>query len=302
MKTAEAVRLFMTNCELKGLSASTIKQYRQQLSYLAEAFPKLPTTPEAIETLLARIDATPETKHSYFRTYRAAYNFLDKRHKTGNPMLNVTAPRLKPKIMPTLEMSDIGLLPIFIKNDVTKYTAAVVQARDLALISLLLDNGIRSGEATGLKREDIKEHYIKVKGKVGERIVPISDSVVKLLLDLPDYDDGYVFHGHRGKLTRSGVYRIVKKYLTKIGITGDKLGGHRLRHTFGRQYLVLGGDLRSLQIIMGHSNIQTTEKYASLSNEDVMQKHNKYTPWDNSLSEVNRSEKVTMSRLAQYRR
>jgi len=300
MKTVQAVQLFMTNCELKGLSARTIKQYRQQLSYLAQAFQKLPTTPEAIETLLARIDATPETKHSYFRTYRAAYNFLDKRHKTGNPMLNVTPPRLKPKVMPTLEMSDIGLLPIFIKN--SHYQNKLELDRDLALISLLLDTSIRASEATGLKREDIKEHYIKVKGKVGERIVPISDSVVKLLLELPNYDDGYVFHGHKGKMTRSGAYRIVKRALQRIGIKGAKLGPHRLRHTFGRQYLVLGGDLRSLQIIMGHSNIQTTEKYASLSNEDVMRKHNKYTPWDNYLSDVDRSEKVTMSRLAQYQR
>lgn len=300
MKTAKAMELFLTNCELRGLSVRTIKTYKQQLSYLAQAFPKLPTTPEAIETLLARIDATPETKHSYFRTYRAAYNFLDKRHKTGNPMLNVTAPRLKPKVMPTLEMSDIGLLPIFIKN--SHYQNKLELDRDMALISLLLDTSIRSSEATGLKREDIKEHYIKVKGKVGERIVPISDSVVKLLLELPNYEDGYIFHGHRGKMTRSGAYLIVKRALQRIGIKGAKCGPHRLRHTFGRQYLVLGGDLRSLQIIMGHSNIQTTEKYASLSNEDVMQKHNKYTPWDNYLSEVDRSEKVTMSRLVQYRR
>jgi site-specific recombinase XerD len=297
MKTLEAIQLFIANCELRDLSARTLEQYSQQLSYLSKFFEELPTKAEDIETVLVSlINVTQETKHFYFSTYRTFYNFLDKRHKTGNPMLNVTPPRLKNKIMPTLEMSDIGLLSVFLKDDTPKHK------RDKSLLTLFIDTGIRTSEATGLKREDIKENYIKIIGKVGERIVPISDSVAKLLLELPEHEDGYVFHGQRGRLTRNGVYEIVRKYLTKIGITGAKLGGHRFRHTFGRQYLVLGGDLRSLQMIMGHSNISTTTKYANLAIEDVIEKHRKYTPWDNYLSEVNGSEKVTMDRLAQQRR
>lgn len=267
MKTVEAVQLFMTNCELKGLSAKTIKQYRQQLSYLSKAFKKLPTKPEQIETILSSINATRETIHSYYRTYRAAYNFWDKRYKTGNPMLNVTPPKLKSKVMPTLEASDLNLLYIF-----------STKGRDKALISLLLDTGIRASEATNLKRDGIKEGYIIVDGKVGQRTVPISDFVTSMLLSLPQREDGYVFHGHSGKLTRSGAYRIVNRTLQRIGITGPKLGPHRLRHTAGRQYLVLGGDVRSLQMILGHKNIKTTEKYTSLTLEDIKQKHKKYSP------------------------
>jgi len=267
MKMREAVRVFLDNRKLRGLSIRTLNQYQQQLSRLLEFSDKLPTKPEQIEAVLSTIPGGQETKHCYFSTYRTFYNFLEKRCGVKNPMRYVDAPKVKAKVMPTLEMSDIELLPIFIKND-----------RDRALIYLILDTGIRSGEAVSLRKEDIKESYIKVRGKVGERTVPISDSVVKLLLDLPTYEDGYVFHGERGRLTRNGVYEIVRKYLTKIGITGAKLGGHRLRHTFGRQYLVLGGDLRSLQLILGHSNISTTTKYANLAIEDVIQKHHKYTP------------------------
>jgi len=298
MKTIEAIGMFLANCELRNLSARTLEQYSQQLSYLSKFFEELPTKAEDIETVLVSlINVTQETKHFYFSTYRTFYNFLEKRHKTDNPMLDVTPPRMKNKIMPTLEMSDIGLLSVFTKDDTPKHK------RDKALISLLLDTGIRSGEAVNLKRSNIHEEegYIIAEGKVGERIVPISASVVKLLLELPT-EDGYVFYGQRGRLTRNGVYEIVKKYLLKIGITGAKLGGHRLRHTFGRQYLVLGGDLRSLQMIMGHSNISTTTKYANLAIEDVIQKHHKYTPWDNDINFGNGSEKVTISRLAQHRR
>lgn len=257
----------MTNRQLGGLAVSTVQNYKQQLSYFAEAFQELPITPEDVERFLASINATQETIHSYFRTLRAFYNFLQKRHGITNPMHNVTPPKVKPKIMPTLEASDINLLSIFSGSQ-----------RDNVILTLFIDTGIRASEACSLKRDGIKEGYIIVEGKVGQRTVPISDFVASMLLSLPQWEDGYIFHGHKGKLTRSGAYAIVKKALQKIGVTGGKLGPHRLRHTFGRQYIMLGGDLRSLQIIMGHSNIHTTEKYTALAMEDVMRKHKKYSP------------------------
>lgn len=267
MKTREAVELFVTNRRLRGLSVRTIEQYRQQLSFFADAFQRLPVTPEDMEAFLASIDSTQETIHSYFRILRAFYNFLERRYGIVNPMHNVQAPKVNAKVMPTLEVSDIELLSIFTSNQ-----------RDNALIVLFLDTGIRASEATSLKRDNIKEDYILVEGKVGQRTVPISDFVRILLLSLPKYDDGYVFHGHKGKLTRSGAYFIVRRALQQIGIKGGKLGPHRLRHTFGRQYIMLGGDLRSLQIILGHANITTTQKYTALAMNDVISKHKKYSP------------------------
>jgi len=294
MKTVEAVRLFVDNCQLRGLSVSTIKQYRQQLSYFAQAFPELPVTPEDVEQFLATrgIGNTQETVHSYFRSLRAFYNFLERRRGVVNPMHKgqVQPPKVMPKVMPTLEATDINLLSIFSNSQRNNallglfLEAGVTSSevgnliRNNALIVLFIDTGIRSGEATNLKRANIKGNYIIVEGKVGQRAVPISDFTRTLLLRLPKYDDGYVFHGHSGKLTRSGVYCIVKQALQQIGITGKKLGAHRLRHTFARHWLILGGDLRSLQIIMGHSNIHTTEKYIALAMNDVADKHKKYSP------------------------
>ena len=294
MKTADAVVLFLDNCRLRGLSVSTIKNYSQQLRYFEGVFPELPTTPEDIERFLASRGGsnTPETVHSYFRSLRASYNFLERRHGIANPMHRgqVQPPKVKPKVMPTLEATDINLLAIYsnsqrndalwglCRDDGTQNSEVGNLIRNNALIVLFIDTGIRSGEAVSLKRDNIKEGYIVVEGKVGQRAVPISDFTRTLLLRLPKYDDGYVFHGHSGRLTRSGVYCIVKKALQQIGITDKKLGAHRLRHTFGRHWLTLGGDLRSLQIIMGHSNIHTTEKYTSLAMSDVMSKHQEYSP------------------------
>ena len=294
MKTVEAVGLFLDNCQLRGLSVCTIKTYTQQLSYFAKVFPKLPSTPEDIEDFLASRGNgnTQETVHSYFRTLRASYNFLERRRGIANPMHKgqVQPPIVKPKVMPTLEATDINLLAIYsnsqrndalwglCRDDGTQNSEVGNLLRDNALIVLFIDTGIRSGEAISLKRDNIKEGYIVVEGKAGQRAVPISDFTRTLLLRLPKYDDGYVFHGHKGKLTRSGAYCIVKKALQQIGITGGKLGSHRLRHTFGRLWVARGGDIRSLQIILGHANITTTQKYTALAMSDVMDKHKEYSP------------------------
>ena len=271
MKTQEAIQLFVTNRQL-NLAVSTVHQYKQQLSRMLEFSDKVITNPADIESIIASISGSQETKHSYYRTYKAFYNFLSKRYDIPNVMKDIVAPKVNPKVMPTLEANEVGLLSLFTKN-----------TRNNTLIALFLDTGIRSSEATTLKRENIKEDYIIVKGKVGQRIVPISSIVRSALLRLPEYEDGYVFHGllghgHNEKLGKSGAYNIVKEALLRVGVTGSNLGPHRLRHTFGRHWITLGGDIRSLQIILGHSNIRTTEKYANLNFNDISAKHKKYSP------------------------
>ena len=68
------------------------------------------------------------------------------------------------------------------------------------------------------------------------------------------------------------------EHMDKAGIKGPKMGPHRIRHAFGKDFLVEGGDLRSLQEIMGHADIKTTEKYASLNLTDIIKKHQKFSP------------------------
>jgi len=151
--------------------------------------------------------------------------------------------------------------------------------RDRTLLTLLIDTGMRTGEAAGLRKQDIKSSTVKVSGKTGEREIPISEETRRLLLNLIEQDGGeHVFNGHKGPLGRHGVYRIISAHMRKAGIDGPKLGGHRLRHAFGKGYLVNGGDLRSLQQIMGHTNISTTEKYVALTLNDTIKKHQQFTP------------------------
>jgi integrase len=151
---------------------------------------------------------------------------------------------------------------------------------------LLIDSACRSGEAATLKRADIQNDCIVVHGKTGFRVAPLSAITRDVLLSLPAYDDGYVFHGMEGTryanrpLGKTGTYKIVRRYLHLCGYdAGRRYGPQTLRITHGVAHLRSGGNMRALQLIMGHSDIKTTANYYTpLAREDVIKMHHEHTP------------------------
>lgn len=270
MKTQAAIDDFLHSRKARNLSSVTIAWYRDKLGSFARFHAKLPNKPKPVEEFLAGISGQPETKHAYYRALRAFYRFVCKRHRFSNPMELIDPPSCPKKLMPTLEPEE-SLRLINSASDL----------RALSILTLFIDSGIRTGELAGLRKQDIKRDTVTIRGKTGEREVPISEETRRLLLTLianENSKDEYVFHGHKGVLSRHGIYRIVVTHMSKAGISGPKRGGHRMRHAFGKGYLVSGGDIRSLQQIMGHANITTTQKYASLNLNDVIVKHRQFSP------------------------
>jgi integrase/recombinase XerD len=129
-----------------------------------------------------------------------------------------------------------------------------------------------------LRKRDIGEDTITVTGKTGQREIPISEETRRRLDELAANirPDDHIFRGRKGNLKRTKVYDIVHKYMILAGINGPKLGPHRIRHAFGKGYLMAGGDLRSLQMIMGHASIKTTEIYTTLTTGDIVNKHHQF--------------------------
>lgn len=269
MRTQKAIVDFLNSRIAANLSPITIEWYRDKLERFARSCPRLPKEPRPIHAFLASLSCSPETKHAHFRALKAFFRFISDCCQASNPMVKVAPPRCPKKIMPTME-----------PHEAMELLNSASGLRERAILSLLVDTGLRSGEVASLRRQDIKTDTVRVCGKCGEREVPISDWTRRLLLTLiaQDGKGKYVFLGHKGPLTRHGIYHIVRTHMTKIGIEGPKLGGHRIRHAFGKGYVVNGGDLRSLQKIMGHSNITTTEKYAALNLSDIIALHHKFTP------------------------
>jgi len=265
MRTETHVSEFLHS---RDVSAATLSWYRQKLTRFASSYPELPDRPAPIEAFLATFNGRPWTKHAYFRALRAFFRFLSKRHKLPNPMDDVQAPRRPKKVMPTLQA-----------HELMRLLASASTPQDKLVLTLLIDTGIRTTELANLRTQDIKRHTIIVNGKTGQLEVPISEETVRLLAVVASQSpDQFVFHGPRGHMTRFSIYDLIARHMKKAGISGPKCGGHRIRHAFGKNYLVAGGDLRSLQKLMGHANIQTTQQYASLDMSDLTAKHNQFTP------------------------
>ena len=265
----------MTDCKLRGLSPKTLKDYNRHCQQLLILSPQFPPNPELVQRFLASRKGGPYNADSYYRTFRALSRYANRRYKTRNFMKSVTRPRIHREIMPTISNTELDLLSIYLKD---------VSLRDKAIMFLFIDTAIRSGEAQNLKRKDILEDRIILRGKTGYRIAPISEVIRDLVLSLPVHEDGYVFHGtgkyKNHRLAETGFYKVVKKYLSKVGYNmGKQFGPQILRRSFGRFWLKNGGDMKSLSLILGHKSIKTTDEYYTpLLNGDIVELHQKHSP------------------------
>jgi integrase/recombinase XerD len=149
--------------------------------------------------------------------------------------------------------------------------------RDRALLELMYACGLRASEAVGMRLEelDLDEGVLRANGKGSkERLVPIGSKAVAALIAYLTIarpklvgirDETHVFVNQRGQgLTRQGLYKIVQRHAKSAGLA-DKMSPHTLRHTFATHLLAGGCDLRSLQEMLGHADIATTQIYTHLS-------------------------------------
>ena len=148
--------------------------------------------------------------------------------------------------------------------------------RDYTILAVLLDTGIRIGELASMTCGSILAEGALVTGKTGDRMVPMSPRV----LDLVNMqgDERGLWIGSQGRLTHWGLQQIVRRSMRRAGFAPPKMGPHTLRHTFGMHYILRGGDVFSLQRIMGHQRLATTMIYVDMSAELVAGQHRKFSP------------------------
>ena len=164
-----------------------------------------------------------------------------------------------------------------------------ISLRDAALLELLYATGMRASEAVGLNISDINlsVSFVKCFGKGSrERIVPINQAAlraVKAYLEqgrpkFPNKDKEALFIDKNGeRLTRQGLWLTIKKYVKKTGVKANT-STHTLRHCFATHLLEKGADLRSVQEMLGHADISTTQIYTSVSRERLKKMYNKAHP------------------------
>jgi integrase/recombinase XerD len=175
-----------------------------------------------------------------------------------------------PKVLSRDEVSQLLVQP---------QGAGPAALRDRALLELMYACGLRASEAVGIELDelDIEAGVLRVTGKGSkERIVPIGSKAVAALLAYLTVgrpllvgigESRRVFVNQRGRgLTRQGLYKIVQRHARSAGLA-EKMSPHTLRHTFATHLLAGGCDLRSLQEMLGHADIATTQMYTHLSAE-----------------------------------
>jgi integrase len=261
MNTSELLGHFLTHCKNKGLSRETLRYYKDFLIKFADKYPQLPLAPEPIEEWIATFTSSPERRYGAFRAVRTFYNFCERRfwpeQGPANPIGNVARPRVLPKAKAVLTLDELKQL--------LEYPGHSQIAR--TLLHLLADTGCRIGECPGIRRTDIHGNTLKISGKTGERVVPISPKVRDMLLSIKPHKTGRLFP-HLAHWWS----QVVSKAFKDAGIKGT---AHLLRFTFASHWR---GSDQVLKQIGGWATWTMVEHYSHLRLEKAIDQHREYSP------------------------
>ena len=269
----------------RGLSRNTLEAYRSDLLQYGRFLDERGVTAVGadgaqIEAFLAALGgsggraASPATIHRKAACLRSFYRHLRREGLLdADPTATVTAPRRGRKLPQVLTRGEVGTL-----LDQPRGTAPT-DLRDRALLELMYACGLRASEAIGLDVSDIDldEGVLRARGKGSkERMVPVghtASEAVRRYLErgrpalVGARVESHLFVNFRGgALTRQGLYKIVRRHATSAGLA-DRMSPHTLRHTFATHLLAGGCDLRSVQEMLGHAEVATTQLYTHLSSE-----------------------------------
>ena len=226
----------------------------------------------------------PRTVNRHIVSIKNYYKFLERTNKIiNNPTENIVGLKM-PKTMPhVLSEEDINkLLDIDLKN--------AYDYRNKAMLELMYSSGLRISELLSLDVNDIDldNYIVRCFGKgAKERIVPLSDIAHNALYDYiyiyrntltKNKSTNILFLNSRGnKLSRQGFFKILKQIALEKGINKD-LSPHTIRHSFATHLIDHGADLRSVQTMLGHENIKTTQIYTHVSNNYVKENYDTSHP------------------------
>ncbi len=260
-----------------GRSPRTVDAYRRDLRALTAWLGRPPTTASSaeLERYLAELRASGLAPATIARRAAAMRTFF--RHlallgtRRDNPAAELELPRRRRRLPRTLSQAEVERL-----IDAAAGTSPRA-LRDHALIELLYGAGLRVSEAVGLERGsvDLEHRLVRVLGKGDkERIVPIGRSATEALRRYLARGRAHLDRRHRpelflnaqgGALTRAGAFLIVRRLAGKAGLDAGRIHPHVLRHSFATHLLEGGADLRSVQEMLGHADLATTELYTHVS-------------------------------------
>ncbi len=281
----------------RGLSQHSLDAYARDLSLLASYLLTVPSTLLAAEhadligylASLAKANRSPRSQARMVSSTRGFYRYcLRESLLISDPALRLEPPKLGRSLPKTLTEREVEAL-----LDAPNLSIAIEQ-RDKAMLELLYASGLRVSELIGLTMPSInlRQGVVRVLGKGGkERLVPLGDQALDFLeqyfagarkefLALAGVDPvcATVFLSRRGHMmTRQAFWYRIKLYASRVGLT-NALSPHGLRHAFATHLLNHGADLRVVQVLLGHSDLSTTQIYTHVAKHRLQALHAAHHP------------------------
>ncbi len=270
----------------KGLSKNTTKAYKVDLegfiNWLNNKNIKyIKVTESEINnyvSFLFKSNLKSSSINRKISSIKALYLFLMKKNKIDiSPIAEIIAPKQEKYLPTSMSESEVEKL-LKSPNTIIK-----IEKRDKAMIEMLYATGVRISELIDLKMTDvdIQRCVIKVLGKGSkERLIPFGERALEALNDyIKDRCESSIkeiFLSNRGKkMSRQAFWQRIKIYLLREGLK-DSISPHTLRHAFATHLLNRGADLRSVQLLLGHSDLSTTQIYTHIAKQrlsEVLKKH-----------------------------
>lgn len=273
-------------------SNNTIESYKKDLDTFIDFFKKENISISKINNkdienyinCLKKKNLSEKSVARHISCLRGFYKYLMlEKEITYNPMEFIESPKIRKSLPKVLSKEEVELLLNIELNENYDY-------RNKAMLELMYATGLRVSELVNLKVHDIDLDMalLKTFGKGSkERIIPIGDYALMATREYlnyyrdsllkKDYNDYLFLNNHGKKMTRQGFFKIIKNLARKKGIKTN-FSPHTLRHSFATHLLDYGADLRSIQELLGHSNISTTQIYTHVSREKLKENYQKFHP------------------------
>ena len=206
-------------------------------------------------------------------TIRSFYKYLTNKAKLleTNPVQDLDSPRLKKTLPKYLNLEE--------SMDLLDSVEGKNSSRDYCILTLFLNCGLRISELVGLNKTDVRGDQLRVLGKGNkERMLYLNDACQQALenwmterdsLTLVDQNALFVTLQNRRRISTAAVHKLVKKHLAAAGLDSTQYSSHKLRHTAATLMLQNGVDVRTLQEVLGHDHLNTTQIYTHVDNEDL---------------------------------
>ncbi len=276
----------------RGLSENTIQSYSRDLMRFFQFLEKKKLSPflvtqddivEYVGTLSAVLSARSTARN--ISALKMFFRFLVSDGKIeSSPARLLETPKLERRLPEILNHKEVELL--LSTPDISK----PLGQRDRAMLEVLYATGLRVSELIGLNISNINldAGYVRTVGKGSkERMVPMGLKAMEALKDylsdgrarlLKKQSSSFLFLNSRGRhMTRQGFWKIIKRYGLAAGIK-KVITPHIMRHSFASHLLEYGADLRSVQVMLGHADISTTQIYTHITRERLKKVHEKYHP------------------------